>query len=316
MMYWIRRLHMYVGLFLLPWALMYGVTAFLFNHPTAFSDAPMTYFGRDAVLGTGLESLPDPAEMAGQVIEELNARQKPGLSYKLVNPSQAKFSREFAFANVKHDTGTSSILIDVVNGGGTIRANTDKPPQETPTPPFVRARRTRAAAPPGPDKLKQNNLNEKDDGPIILENPLQQRIKNAIPTILERTSTPPGAVTVTSVPDLVFQIEADGRGWTATYNPMTGNITGKPAESAGVPLAARQFLLRLHTAHGYPGTQDVRWYWAFVVDAVAAVFVFWGLSGILMWWQLKAARGLGLVLLILGLLTAGGMTLGMYWRSG
>ena len=45
-MVWLRRVHLYFGLLLFPWALLYGVTAFLFNHPTAFSEQPTTTFGR------------------------------------------------------------------------------------------------------------------------------------------------------------------------------------------------------------------------------------------------------------------------------
>jgi hypothetical protein len=314
MMYWIRRLHMYIGLFLLPWALMYGVTAYLFNHPSAFGDAPMTYFGREAADGTELEALPNPAELAGQVVESLNARKKPAVAYKLVNAAQVRFSREFAFATVKGEGEALSILVDVVNGGGTIRVNVNKPPPESVLPPFASARPANAAPSPFTDKTKTSDANEKENGRILLAHPLHQRIKNAIPTILERASYPVGVITITSVPDVVFQIEADGRVWTANYNAMTGNLTGKPADSVSEPLSARQFLLQLHTAHGYPGAQDIRWYWAIMVDVVAFVFVFWGISGILMWWQLKATRGLGLVLLILGMLSAVGMTLGMFWR--
>ena len=34
----VRRVHLYSGLFLVPLVLLYGVTAFLFNHPAAFSE--------------------------------------------------------------------------------------------------------------------------------------------------------------------------------------------------------------------------------------------------------------------------------------
>ena len=51
-MHTIRRLHLYLGLFLLPWSILYGVTGFLFNHPTAFADAPTASFGRSELTGT------------------------------------------------------------------------------------------------------------------------------------------------------------------------------------------------------------------------------------------------------------------------
>ena len=43
----LRRVHLFLGLFLLPWAVLYGVTAFLFNHPAAFSDNPTVQFAKE-----------------------------------------------------------------------------------------------------------------------------------------------------------------------------------------------------------------------------------------------------------------------------
>src|SRR3954468_9834308 len=96
MMHAARRTHLYLGLFLLPWAVMYGVTGFLFNHPTAFADAPTTTFGKSALAGTPLESPPKPAEVAGQVVTALNERAKEGKPYALVEPEKARYTRDFA----------------------------------------------------------------------------------------------------------------------------------------------------------------------------------------------------------------------------
>jgi hypothetical protein len=48
-----------------------------------------------------------------------------------------------------------------------------------------------------------------------------------------------------------------------------------------------------------------------VVDVVAAVMVFWAVSGLVMWWQLRAARWLGGVALVVGLLAAAWLTVGL-----
>jgi hypothetical protein len=146
------------------------------------------------------------------------------------------------------------------------------------------------------------------------DDPLPDRVKAAVPAILERTGFPGGEVTVTSVPDLAFAVAADGRTWDATYSPMTGVVTGKPAGAAGVApdLSTRRFLLRLHTAHGYPGDTNARWFWAVVVDAMAGVMVFWGASGFFMWWQIKATRKAGAVVLVLSGVTAAALGAAMY----
>ncbi|AWM39993.1 hypothetical protein C1280_25300 [Gemmata obscuriglobus] len=63
-MHMVRRTHLYVGLFLFPWAILYGVTGFLFNHPTVLADAPTAHFSRADVVGTPLEFAPTPQEQA------------------------------------------------------------------------------------------------------------------------------------------------------------------------------------------------------------------------------------------------------------
>ena len=84
----VRRAHLFTGLFLLPWAVLYGVTAFLFNHPTAFADQPMANFGRAEVVGTPLESVPTPLDIAADVMAELNRR---GTVCTLIRPEAAGF---------------------------------------------------------------------------------------------------------------------------------------------------------------------------------------------------------------------------------
>ncbi len=300
----LRRAHLYFGLLLFPWAILYGVTAFLFNHPTAFSDQPTVTFGADAVAGTPLETLPSAAEQAEAVVKLLNARQSPAAPYAL-GPGAVKYSREFAFATVKVKDRTVNVLFDVKNGGGTIRVTPDKPKVEPPTAPFAIGNASRSPS--------ESPRPSQSGAGLLLENPLHERFKAAIPPLLERTGFPSGDVTVTSVPDLVFPIDVGGKTWTATYNPMTGAISGKPTDAEEKPeLSVRRFLLRLHLAHGYPGEPNARWYWAAVVDAMAFVLCFWGLTGLVMWWQIKAARRAGAVVLVLSAVAATALGVAMH----
>ena len=45
-----------------------------------------------------------------------------------------------------------------------------------------------------------------------------------------------------------------------------------------------------------------RWVWAVVVDAMFVSMVFWGVSGLFMWWQIKRTRVVGAALLTLAVL--------------
>lgn len=303
----LRRAHLYLGLFLLPWAVLYGVTAFLFNHPDAFSDQPTVRFGRSAVAGTPLETVPTPREQAEQVLAALNARHQPATPFTL-GPGEAKYNRDFAFATAKADDRTVSILIDPRTGSGTVRSTPDPPKVDTPPPPFATDDRERGR----PARSEQNAGGTPALPEAIRLSPsLPERVKAAVPVILERTGFPADTVVVTSVPDLVFPVVADGQTWTATYNATAGTVTGTPVTPPTTP-TWRQYLLRLHTAHGYPGEANARWGWAIVVDVMAGVLVFWGLSGLMMWWQVKATRIAGAVVLLLSATAATALGFAMY----
>ena len=301
-MYLLRRGHLYTGLFLLPWVLLYGVTAFLFNHPTAFADAPTTTFDRDALRGTPMESPPPPAEVAEQVVAALRARAKGDVRYALVEPEKAKYTRDAAFATVKAGGRDVNVLIDVTGSGGTVLSRpAGAGKADDAAAPFAVGGRPAAGkggerGGKGGGGMKGGDRGAKGGDGLKLDNPLHERVRAAVPVILERTGDPAGEVTVTSVPDLSFLMEADGMVWRVTANAQTGAVSGRPADEAtGEPLSARRFLTRLHMTHGYPGEVGARWAWALVVDVMAAVLVFWALSGILMWWQIKATRWVGLV---------------------
>ena len=66
---WIRRIHLYSGLFMLPWVLLYGFTALLFNHPNTMTD------GNTEVTSFELKeeeksSLPSAREIAEEIVED------------------------------------------------------------------------------------------------------------------------------------------------------------------------------------------------------------------------------------------------------
>jgi hypothetical protein len=302
----LRRTHLYAGLLMLPWSILYGVTAFLFNHPTVFSDQPFVSFDRATLADTPMAAPPKPADIAEQVVAALRSRAKPETNYSLVAPEQAKYTRDFAFAVVRHEGQEINVLIDPNGAGGSVRSREVTPPKaETPAPfaigPSVspRAKGTPRAA-------------NSTDG-LVLSEPLHERIKAAIPAILERTGFPTGDVTVTSVPDLSFLMDADGQRWRVTYNALTGSVAGQLAadEPAPSPPSTRSFLLRLHSAHGYPYQNGTRWIWAVVVDAMAIVLVFWGVSGLVMWLQLRSLRRTGALLLAISTGAAVAIAFGM-----
>jgi hypothetical protein len=312
-MHAVRRAHLCFGLFLLPWAVLYGVTGFLFNHPNAFADTPAVSFGTAELAGTPMESPPAPAETAERVVAALNDRASEGRPYSLVSPEKARYTREFAFATVKGDGQEVSVLIDVAGHGGTVRSRTVAPPKVEERAPFAVGAGLRAGG-KGAPREKGDRRPPSSSSALTLDAPLHERVKAAVPVVLERTGFPGGDVTVTSVPDLSFHMADGAKTWVVTYNAQTGSVAGKPAdETAPVEeMSTRRFLTRLHLAHGYPSSPNAKWFWAVVVDAMAFVMVFWGVSGLFMWWQIKATRKLGFLILLLSIAAATALGLGMH----
>lgn len=315
-MHWVRRGHLYFGLFLFPWALLYGVTAFLFNHPTAFSDQKSMSFDR---ADYGGDKLPTPSVLAAEVLAKLNAAQKPPEPYEF-GAGETRFVREFAFATFKSDKSTYNLLLDLNSGAGTIR---EQPaPRQTASEKLERAPFATAEIRNGPPGARRGGGSRQRDGQSMpagretpdVETSFKSQLETLLPQICKSANLNCYEPVITSIPELSFPVRVGKDDWIASYNPLLGSVSGRKA-SAEPPseLTWRRFLLRLHTAHGYPSSGGVRWVWAVIVDVMAGVMCFWGLSGILMWWQIKSTRLIGMVTVILGLLAATGLGVGMHF---
>jgi hypothetical protein len=115
-----------------------------------------------------------------------------------------------------------------------------------------------------------------------------------------------------SVPDLLFVVESDGQLWRAAFNSLKGTLTAKPLEAAA-PLPWRNFLLRMHTTHVYPFSRgSIKWLWVLGADVMALVLIYWGISGLLMWWQIKSTRRWGLAILAVSAVAATLLAVGMH----
>jgi hypothetical protein len=64
--------------------------------------------------------------------------------------------------------------------------------------------------------------------------------------------------------------------------------------------SAHTFLERMHRRRGYQHDRLLEDAWALSVDLVIAAMVFWVLSGVWMWWELRSTRMWGGVCLVLG----------------
>jgi hypothetical protein len=279
----VRRAHLFAWLFMKPWVFLYGVTGFLFKHPDAFPDREVRAAGRAELEGTPLEGFPTANELAARVVEAINARaERP--SFRLVGREGATFSRAL-FVTATGGGREHSVRFDPDTGEAFIRSTT--------------------AAAPDPKAWPGGTH-------FGLADPPRDRLARGVPALLAKVGVEADATTVRNPPDLICTVEREGRRWRVAYNLQTGAIAARPANGPGDRLSTRRFLTGMHLAFTYPSHVDIRWFWAVAVDSMFVAMLFWGLSGLLMWWQMKKLRLWGIVTLILSAATATVLAVGMH----
>lgn len=280
-MKWIRRLHLYAGLLLFPWILLYGLTACFFNHPDWFSDRPAE------ILHLG--ALPSAEKLAEQIAADIGTDPKHKDSDKgvrLVSANGAAFTRSLQAQATTADGQNWFVTVNLTTGETTIRSRNPKP--------------------------------EKNKGPVFTQTKVTtpeaysiEQLKTRISEALTASRKECTEVQIQTLPEVEFQLEAEGQIWDVKYQPQRGTMTARAADAPST-MSIRNFMLRLHTAHGYPSEKNVRWFWAIIVDVMFVAMVFWGISGLFMWWQLKAQRRLGVALLIISAVLATWLSWGMH----
>lgn len=281
----LRRLHLYSGLLLAPWVLLYGVTAFLFNHPGAFNDRPSTVL-EPAAAAAVLEPLPAAEDLARELVDRINRGDKdraggPGDQlYRLIEPETIRYRGDVLLVSRSED---QELSLRAFPGG---RA-------------FLRERALNrgGAAPFARKKL------EAVPG-------LEQKLKDgAAPTLAAPAEA---KVQLRRAPRLEFRLTDGARRWRASYRLDKKDLSAELIEEgSGEAFDLRRFLLRLHLSHAYPAEANARWAWAVIVDLMAFAMVFWALSGILMWIQMKKVRLWGLIFTLISAAAAIGSVWGM-----
>ena len=273
-----RRTHMYFGLLLVPFVLLYGVTAILFNHPTWFNTAVTTSTIEPEALGeVSMLSAPELAEELRASLET-----EVGAPVGLVEDPAPRF-RGTVLVEYREDGLRRRYRVNPETLATTL---------ERRSLPIVEAEET----PVFPEKL---------------ETSAAEGIE-AIRDAVARMAATDGGV-VRAAPDLDFHLEVDGERWTMEYDTRSKSLS---ARREGEPRSAfdlRSFLMRLHVSRGYPADVGVRSLWGVLVDTTAALMIFWGLSGIIMWWQIKPTRFNGGIAIAMGVAMAGGLAVGMFF---
>lgn len=267
----LRRVHLYSGLFLLPWVLVYGISGYFFNHPDQSGTGTQQITAPDELV-----AWPEAEDLARRVVAELRTEGEPAL--QLIDGS-AELHGRFIWQG-EHADGPASISWTP----GSVEASFRVRPR--------RPARTRSATWIRP-KLPL--------GDIACRDP--REIGAGLASLVEV-----GSVRMRGGPRLRFQARREGVSVGMEYDLSRGRLREHEAQGPGF----ERFLKRLHTIHVYPSEFGFRWLWALLVDLTAVSMVLWGLSGLMMWWQIKTLRRVGFVVLLGCLVVATPMIWGLY----
>lgn len=267
----LRRVHMYLGLFLLPWLLLFGVSGVLFNHPNIGQDVRGTRLAESDLAALAPWH---PSELAGRVVERLNAN--GAAQYRLDGHHRSELDG-FTVLTAPSADGQHMVLLDMESPRGVLVTR---------------------AAPPRDDASRFAPQHVEIPG--VSTKAVEAQLSGLL---AQRGVEATGALRAHPkiAPELRFRVlDRDNVAWNLTYDLGSGTIAGRRADSpSGLGLSA--LLTRLHTTHHFPMRPSVLWLWALFQDLLGVAMAFWALSGLLMWWQMKRTRLLGVVSLSLAL---------------
>ncbi len=275
-MKWVRRTHMYTGLILLPWVVLFGASGILFNHPSWLTPTQTvaSEVAVSSVEGTAL-NYPSPVVLAAELVDQLNSNEgghSGGPVYSLEPGTRARYSGRLYYS-AKGNDEEHWLKVNVNAGTATIE-----------TRPESVAVSDSVERPPFSGTILDMDC-PKPAGGIEMAESLFANV-GIEPAEEVRLRSRSG-------PQLWFQVrDQDRRLWNVTYDLAEGRIDGR-AEDTPAPMSVRSIMTLLHRIHVYPDSVSGRWMWSLAADATGLMMVFWGVSGLIMWWQIKPTRLLG-----------------------
>ncbi len=279
-----RRTHMYLGLALVPWVLLFGISGFLFNHESSFWGGNRTHvadFSADeisAALNLAPLDLRQAMDTALRRINEASAA-KGGPEYHLEGEPWLNGHLKL---EGRHDHQTLALSIDLADATATLES--------------VAGRNATVERPAFSGAVAR--LDSVDPGAIAAT--LPALVSTAGITLQKPLALPARG----SNAELRFRLsDADGRLWNGTLNLATGALDGRAADvSSGMNF--RDTVTRLHKTHHYPDQVNARFVWNVIGDITALSLVIWGLSGLVMWWQIQPSRVIGSVAILIASVAA------------
>ncbi len=260
-----RRMHLYAGLFLLPWVFLYGVTGAMYNHEGLFPDVESEPVPVSIVAGSSMSQFPTANELAVQVAQAIDAA-AADVTVEVAENAGAKFTNNVMF--MANTDGRRSVLhINPHSQQSHLVRLPEQNHQPTNLLPHI------------------HNLKLDPD-------PQALALQSAQQILSELGNASVSDLRAHGFTKLNFLASVNGEIARVTYVLKDGHVDvtkfdGNPG------MSPRAFMMRLHTTHGQSPTWTGRMIWSLFVDTMAIAMVSWGFTGLLMWWQIKRVRVVG-----------------------
>ncbi|TWU04945.1 hypothetical protein Pla52n_29900 [Stieleria varia] len=271
-----RRVHLYAGLFLLPWVFLYGITGAMFNHQGLFPEGQTISIPQAVVAGSAMSDFPSPDVLAQQVADAIE-RTGENVSVTIHDKSEAKF--------------TNNIMFEVTAMGQRHVLHVSPHNHESYLVQF-----------PEPTS-KPTNLVADLKRVRLAEDPQDIAFRAAIHMLQETGIESDDMLKPHGWTKLNFLASVNGKPARVTYVLKDGHVD-VTSYNGSTGMSRRGFFMRLHTSHGQSPSWTARLVWSLFVDTMAFAMVAWGLTGLLMWWQIKRVRVIGGFVIAASLLVA------------
>ncbi|MEQ8275904.1 MAG: PepSY domain-containing protein [Deltaproteobacteria bacterium] len=279
----VRRTHLYLGLVVFPWAMFFGLSGILFNHPNAGEDMKKRFVPPAEVERLSGLTPADPSALAATVVERLGAK---GHSLQLDAAHEPGFVGWSLFQAAAPE-GRHVVILDLEAGNARIGTRT---------------------AVDGPELASFSGARVVVPGRMTTD--VKAHVERLLPA-LEIVTEGPLVTNLKAGPELRFRVkDAQSRSWNVIYNLGTEQIEARAVDSEPV-LGFNETLARMHKTHHFPVEMGPTFLWAIFADLTGLTMILWALTGMLMWWQMKKTRKIGAVFVVFGLFVAGAVFAGV-----
>ena len=269
---------MYTGIILVPWIILFGATGVLFNHPNLFSSKDVIKSVKSQIVKDKLElKLINSELLSSNIIDYLNYNNKN----KLHNVKNSFLDGKLIYS-LNNNNGRHYLYVNMHDLSARIESRPNS--QKTIEPKFL-----------GKIKIDSNNFDW---------NRSKQKAKEIF-KLAGIESTNKVNLLSRSGPKIFFNAKSvnENLEYNLVYNLIDSELSGRQSGFSNSPLGIRSTLLRLHMLHTYPDNYNFRWFWSLFVDATGVMLILWGLSGLVMWWQIKPTRILGIISISVALIS-------------